>query len=235
MMSARTHPPGSISPDPPVQRLRMRYGKRGDARFIGHLDVARFWERVFRRVGLPLAYSHGFNPQPRIQFASALSVGIEGENELADIFLDERVEPAFWLERIRQTLPDGFVVHDLVEVPLKLPSMQSALRAAVYEVSFRPPPDVAAMEERVQALLARRTILRPHHKRPERQVDLRPLILWLGVRGGDERVVVEMTLKAGQQGNARVSDVLEVLGLDPLQVRVVRKALILEESAPEEE
>jgi len=116
------------NPGTPFQRLRLRYSKKGEARYIGHLDVARFWERVFRRVDLPIAYSQGFNPQARLQFASALPVGVAGENELVDVWLLERIEPTAWLDRLRRTLPPGFFLKDIEEVPLKSPAMQSRLR-----------------------------------------------------------------------------------------------------------
>ena len=201
------------NPNMPVQRLRLRYGKKNDARFIGHLDVARFWERVFRRVNLPIAYSQGFNPQARLQFASALPVGITGENELVDVWLLERIEPSDWLDRLRSTLPPGFILQDICEVPLKSSVMQSSLRYAIYRVY--PCSDLSQDElrGRVQNLLAEEAILRPHQKKKEKTYDLRPLIDSLDVQTENGVVVLEMKLRSGQQGNARASEVLEVLGL----------------------
>lgn len=213
------------SPPPPAQRLRLWYAKIGDARFIGHLDEARFWERVFRRAGLPLAYSHGFNPQPKIQFASALPVGVEGLNERMDVWVTEPVDPAAWLEPIRRNLPAGFRLHAVQTVPLDLPPMQSVLRAAVYEVHWPegvPPPPLTV---RAQALLETSSLPRPHPKDPARTYDLRPLIFALSVLAPDR---LGMTLAAGPHGSARADEVVAALGLDDLPYRLARVALQLE-------
>lgn len=226
-----SNPPANPNPPPPSQRLRLCYSKKGDARYIGHLDVARFWERVFRRVNLPLAYSHGFNPQARIQFASALPVGIEGENELADVWLLERVQPEIWLDRIRATLPAGFVLHHLAEVPLELPAMQSSLRYALYEVQWHSSLSREELEGRVQALLAEPEVIRPHHKKQGKTYDLRPLIAELQVVSSPNgRPILRMKLHSGPQGNARAHEVISQLGLDDIPHTITRTGLILEES-----
>lgn len=220
-------------PAPPVQRLRLRYGKKGDARYIGHLDVARFWERVFRRVELPLAYSHGFNPQPRMQFASALPVGIEAENELLDVWLLQAVEPASWIERLRRTLPTGFILHGLDQVSLDLPAMQASLRAAQYRIEFGETGDID-LARRVRALLDRERLLRPHHKKPNQTYDLRPLIHAIEVLPGGETSGPHllMNLAAGQEGNARVTEVIEALDLASIPHHIVRTGLSLAEPEP---
>ncbi len=212
---------------PPAQRLRLTYSKKGDARYIGHLDLARFWERVFRRVDLPLAYTHGYHPQPRIQFASALPVGVAGENEMVDIWLTERVEPEAWVQPITRNLPDGFAIKTLVEAPLKLPAMQASLRAAVYRICWK---DVAGEElaERVSAVLGAEEILRPRFKKPEKTYDLRPRILSIDILP-HEPGCVRMKLAAGSQANARVSEVIAVLGLDDRRHAILREKLILDE------
>ena len=210
----------------PVQRLRFCYAKTGDARYIGHLDVARFWERVFRRVDLPLAYSHGFNPQPRIQFASALPVGVEGERELLDVWLTERIDPEEWLDRIRANLPKGFSLHSIEEVPLDAPSMQSALRFATYEVQWDESLTREELESRVQALLAQSEIPRPKRKKPGQTYNLRPLIETMTVEEDDAgRPRLRMVLAAGSRGNARGSEVIDALGLGEKPHHIVRTAL----------
>jgi len=222
------NPKSEISSSP-VQRLRLRYSKKDDARFVGHLDVARFWERVFRRVELPIAYSQGFNPQVRVQFASALPVGIAGEDELLDLWLLERIDPSAWLDPLRCALPPGFALRDITEVPLKLPPMQASLRFAVYEVRFGAELRPDELEGRVQDLLAEPEIVRPHHKRPGKTYDLRPLITDLDVKTDNGEVLLIMKLSAGQQGNARASEVLDALGLAARPRAISRSALLLDE------
>ena len=212
---------------PPLQRLRLTYSKAADARYIGHLDLARFWERVFRRVDLPLAYSHGYHPQPRIQFASALPVGVAGLNEMMDVWLQERVQPQAWVEPIARNLPRGFAIKSLVEVPLKLPAMQASLLAAIYRVCWE---DVSGIElqQRVEEVLARSEILRPRFKKPDKSYDLRPRIHSIHLLP-DERGCVRMKLAAGSQSNARVSEVIDALGLANRRHAILREELILAE------
>jgi radical SAM-linked protein len=211
----------------PTQRLRLTYSKKGDARYIGHLDLARFWERVLRRVNLPLAYSHGYHPQPRIQFASALPVGVAGENEMMDIWLTERVEPGAWVQPIARNLPDSFAIKALVEVPLKLPAMQASLRASVYHVCWK---DVTGDElaMRVKSVLEAEEIMRPQFKKPKKTYDLRPRIHSIEL-SPDEPGCVRMRLAAGSQANARVSEVIAVLGLENRKHTILREKVILDE------
>ena len=215
------------NPPSPVQRLRLTFSKTGDARYIGHLDLARFWERVFRRVDMPLAYSHGFNPQPRIQFASALPVGVAGEQELLDLWLTRRIEPADWIDPIARNLPPGFAILGLEEVDLKLPAMQASLRQAVYRVCW-PDLDADTLAQRVAWLLSQTDIPRPHFKKPHKTYNLRPRILDVSPLP-DRPGCVRMTLQAGSQGNARVSEVIDAMGLAESPHDIVRERLILDE------
>ncbi len=211
---------------PPVQRLRLTYSKKDDARYIGHLDEARFWERVFRRVDLPMAYTHGFHPQARIQFAAALPVGVAGENELMDIWLAERVQPRAWIGPIARNLPPGFAIKSLAEVPLKLPAMQASLRAALYLVCWQNTPGDELMV-RAQKLLEEREILRPHFKKPGKTYNLRSRIQT--IEAAETPNCLRMLLQAGSQGNARINEVIAAMGLDDRAHAILRKRLILEE------
>lgn len=212
----------------PVQRLRLCYSQTDDARYVGHLDTARFWERVFRRVDLPLAYTQGYNPQARMQFASALPVGTAGENELLDVWLKERIEPQSWLERIRKTLPPGFRLKSIQEVPLKAPAMQSQLRQARYSVDFGAGIAGGELDARVQRLLAASELWRPHHKRKDRTYDLRALIVEMEVEVTRHGVLLHMLVRSGGQGNARVDEVLDALGVADIPHDTVRHELIFD-------
>ena len=77
----------SLSQRMPIQRLRVKFGRGRKLKYISHLDLMRLWERGLRRAGVPVAYSEGFNPRPRLSFASPLAVGTTSESELLDILL----------------------------------------------------------------------------------------------------------------------------------------------------
>ena len=90
-----------------AQRMRVTFSTADTVKYVGHLDMHRAWERAIRRARLPLAYTQGFNPQARLQFAAALPVGFTGQGEVADVFLNEALDPAEFLSRLAAALPPG--------------------------------------------------------------------------------------------------------------------------------
>jgi radical SAM-linked protein len=102
---------------PPVQRLRIRYAKRGRLRFTSHRDFSRAFERAIFRARVPMAYSSGFNPHPRISYAGASPTGAASEAEYVEIGLAEVVDPAVVHAQLEEALPDGLDVLEVVESP----------------------------------------------------------------------------------------------------------------------
>ena len=100
---------------PPVQRLRIRYAKRGRLRFTSHRDFSRAFERAVFRARLPMAYSSGFNPHPRISYAGASPTGAASEAEYHEIGLAQVVDPAVIQAQLEEALPDGLDVLEVVE------------------------------------------------------------------------------------------------------------------------
>jgi radical SAM-linked protein len=100
---------------PPVQRLRVRYAKRGRLRFTSHRDFSRAFERALVRARIPMAYSSGFNPHPRISYAGASPTGAASEAEYLEIGLAETVDPARLAEDLDRALPEGLDVLEVVE------------------------------------------------------------------------------------------------------------------------
>ena len=100
---------------PPVQRLRVRYAKRGRLRFTSHRDFSRAFERAIVRARVPMAYSSGFNPHPRISYAGASPTGAASEAEYLEIGLARTVNPAEVLAALDEALPDGLDVLEVVE------------------------------------------------------------------------------------------------------------------------
>lgn len=92
------------------QRLRLRFRKEGDLRWISHRDLLRVFERLFRRADLPLRMSQGFHPKPKLSFPTALALGVEGWNEVMEFELDRQLDPDMVREQIRSTAPEGLVV-----------------------------------------------------------------------------------------------------------------------------
>jgi len=99
---------------PPVQRLRIRYAKRGRLRFTSHRDFSRAFERAVFRARIPMAYSSGFNPHPRISYAGAAPTGSASEAEYLEIALAQEVDPADVHTALDEALPDGLDVLEVV-------------------------------------------------------------------------------------------------------------------------
>lgn len=133
----------------PVARYRLWYAKRGRARFASHRDFQRSFERALRRAGVPMAYSAGFNPHPRISYANAAPTGAASEAEYLEIGTAAHLDPSLLTDRLNLALPDGF---DIVEVvPARTPDFTKRLQASQWQVAL---PQVPLEEaERAMALL----------------------------------------------------------------------------------
>lgn len=217
-----------------VQRLRLTFSKTGPTRYISHLDLARTLERALNRARIPIAYTQGFNQRPRMSLATALPLGYTSEHELADIWLEERMEPAQAQARLMQKMAPGIAILDVVEVPLSADSLQTVTAASIYLATPLDPLDKEALAARIAQLLAADTLMRTRerYKRKNKRYDLRPLIIDLGLEetaDGALQIYMHLTLQPSKTG--RPDEVLLALGLDPLDVRVHRKRIVLQEEA----
>jgi len=137
---ART--PQGPPPPPVVQRLRVRYTKRGRLRFTSHRDFARAFERALRRSGVPIAFSAGFSPHPKVSYAGAAPTGTASEAEYLEIGLAEPRDPAEVGRALDAALPDGM---DILEVVLAPPgtSLADRIEASAWEIRL---PDVSVAD-----------------------------------------------------------------------------------------
>ncbi|NLF24447.1 MAG: TIGR03960 family B12-binding radical SAM protein [Deltaproteobacteria bacterium] len=122
----------------PLQNLRLRYQKKGLARFHAHLDLAKIFFRAAKRARLPIAYSNGFNPQPRFSFGPPLQLGIESSFEFVDIALVKALNPKSVLEALNPELPDGICVLEAEELTPGSASIQASLKDQSYEAVLLP-------------------------------------------------------------------------------------------------
>ncbi|MEO8828948.1 TIGR03936 family radical SAM-associated protein [Lapillicoccus sp.] len=136
--------PEGPAPAPAVQKLRLRYAKRGRLRFSSTRDFQRALERALRRADVPMAFSAGFHPHPRISYANAAPTGTASEAEYVEISVTERVDPEAVRAALDEALPAGL---DVVEVVEAAPgALADRLQASDWVIAFR---DVGA--ERLQA------------------------------------------------------------------------------------
>jgi radical SAM-linked protein len=211
---------------PVRQRLRVTYARCEAIKYISHLDLARTWERTLRRAGVPLAYSQGFSPRPKITFAAALPVGVTGQREVMDLILAHTVMPLTFAKRLTPHLPPGLKVVSVEEVYHKLPSLQSQVRAAEYRIEVKWTESHQALEARVTDFLAAETIMR---QRRGKAYDLRLLVESLSVgEGVQDGYVLHMRLRLSQRGTARHDEVLDALGLAGMIGSACRERLFFE-------
>jgi radical SAM-linked protein len=164
-------------------RVRLRFAELGRVRFVSHRDIARIWERAIRKAGLPVAYSEGFSPRPRVHFGLALSVGHESEAEYLDIDLTEVVDVDGLPDLLTPCLPEGVDVTGAIEVAPNAPSLQSAVDLVSWR--FEVPGDHDAIAEAVDRHLARDRIeVTISRKGSDQVADLRPALVHLSV--GDQ-------------------------------------------------
>jgi radical SAM-linked protein len=212
-------------------RVRITFAKAGALRFVGHLDLHTIWERSLRRAGLPLAYTQGFHPGPRLQIASALPLGISGKAEIVDAWLDgETGESLPDLDSLQRCIPPGLRILSIEAVDLKSPALQTCVVSAVYEVAFLELADLNDLKSTMDALLSETVITR---QRRGKEYDLRSLVERLEVLPPDDsglpRVGMQLAARPGATG--RPEEVLDALGIPLDTVRIERTQLILSDSA----
>lgn len=228
-----TRPAAEPPADPvdlPLRRIRARWAKREALRYTGHLDMQLVWERTLRRAGLPLAYSKGFRPNPRLHLAAALPLGFLSCGEITDFWLEQAGSPDLdaLAAQIQAAAPPGLEILGVEAVPLSEPALQTQVRAAEYIATALDLIDLAGLARSVETLLEAPSILchRRGKKRHGQPYDLRPLIECLET-GPAEPPVLRMRLTAREGATGRPEEVLKALGHDPASFRVERLALIL--------
>lgn len=198
-------------------------------KFISHLDIMRLWVRALRRARVPLAYSEGFSPHPRISLAAPLSVGVTGESEFMDVTVSRPVSPHWFVNAVNRQLPHGIEVLEVYPIAPSVPSLQSQVRQAHYTVEVT----TAKPEEEIRADIRRLLALEHlpwHHERDtgRRDYDLRALIDDISLEGcHDGTCVLTMKLRCDESGSGRPEQVVYALGFNEHPKSVQRTRLVL--------
>ena len=201
-------------------RLRVTFSKQGALRYTGHLDLHKIWERSIRRAKLPLAYSQGYHPQPKIQLAAALPLGFASRAEVMDIWLNEDVNEV--VPALQANVPPGLTILQAETVDERAPSLQTQVIAAEYQVEITEAGYASDLNERIASVMESESIPRV---RRNKQYDLRPLIEDLTI---NDNGYIFMHLTAREGATGRPEEVLAALEI-PLEVtRIERTRLIFE-------
>ena len=211
-----------------TQRMRVTFATADTVKYVGHLDMHRAWERAIRRARLPLAYTQGFNPQARLQFAAALPVGFTGQGEVADVFLNETLAPAEFLSRLTAALPPGIRPLRAEPVAREVPSLQSQVCGAHYWVEVGTDEADAMFAARLSGFLARPEAWRERRKGKDVACyDLRPLVQELTYAGSNTHgQTFTVTMRAEPGATGRPDELLAELGYEGAPRRIVRAKLL---------
>lgn len=203
-------------PDEAFKKFELTYSKLDDARFFGHLEMATIIRRAFRRAGLSVKYSHGFNPSMRMSFDNALPVGMESESEILFIYLEKDLDPQFILEQVNAQLPEGL---DITRCRPFKKTAQDASEKARYHIQY-----AAGLldQSKIDGLMGlKELILEDKSKKGKiRKTDLRQAVET--IRLEDDQVLF-MELKKINQRTIRPGDILNLgFGLTPDQIQTIR-------------
>lgn len=179
--------PDGPAPPPVVQRLRLRYAKRGSLRFTSHRDFARAFERALRRAGIPMGYSAGFSPHPKISYHGAAPTGVASEAEYLEIGLARPMDPDAVRAELDACLPAGLDIEECV--PAGAGTLADRIDASRWQISL-PGLDASTVDQAVAAFLAAPEILVERlTKTGRRSLDARAAVVSLAAAEGASAVI----------------------------------------------
>ena len=208
-------------------RIRVTFAKTEPMRFTSHLDLFRAWERTFRRAGLPILFSQGYNPRPRMQLAAALPLGFTSSCEVIDVWLeDDAPQCSDMKSALIQFQPPGIEIQDVIEIDPQAPPLQKQVLSAEYMVTLL--DQMSQLSDRVTNIFRKDTLQRERRGKP---YDLRPLIeeLYLINQGEKEWQCLFMRLSAQEGKTGRPEEVLLALDIPPESARINRIRLIFDD------
>lgn len=212
-----------------MQRLRIKFNRGEELKFISHLDITRLWQRAFVRAGVPLAYSQGFNPHPQISLAAPLPVGVTGEAELMDIYCARNVSPPSFTQSVNRELPGGIRIVQTQQVNPTLPALQAVVALAEYDITVATDRSKEEVERMIAQLLSLATLPWQHERDTGvRHYDLRTLVqdIWL-IDCKDGNAVIGMKLNCDSNGSGRPEQVSLALGFTGYPRSINRTELFL--------
>jgi radical SAM-linked protein len=212
-----------------MQRLRIRFTREDEIKFISHLDIMRLWERVLTRAGIRITYSEGFSPHPRLSLAAPLAVGVTGESELLDVYTADTVSPHWLTDAVNKQLPVGISILGVQQIGITIPSLQSQVSQAEYRIDVERADGPDDIDSAIVSLLSSKTLPWYHERDTgKREYDLRELIEDIRVESSDdEQCTLAMVLRCGSNGSGRPEQVTLALGFKRYPLSISRTKLIL--------
>lgn len=215
------------------RRFYVTFSRGAVLRFLSQLDMMRLWERALRRAGLPLRYSQGYHPHPRLSLALPLVVGTTAAAEWLELELASAILPAEMCARLSPQLPKGIKLGWIGQACWEAPALASLLRGAEYEVELAQPLELDWLREKLQRFLeADSWMVEEWHKGKRRMRDVRQGVAELSLESwSDSSVRLRMVLHHRPEASGRPDRVLRALGL-PESARVFRQQLLFQAPPP---
>ncbi len=212
-----------------MERIRITFEKTGAMRYTSHLDMQKVWIRALLRAKLPLAYTQGFHPTPKVAYAWPLPLGWGTEGELMDIWLDDpeekEVEADSFIRDVNIAMPAGLRILSIEKLPYSDPALTIVIKSAVYQIIFPDLQNVEDLKEKIAELMSHKTIER---ERRGKIYDMKPLIEdWLCGTGDNGEVFMKVQMAARDSAMGRPDELAAALGFDPFAVNITRLKYIL--------
>lgn len=191
-------------------KLRVKYSKMESARFLSHLELIKVMERAFRRAKIPLAFSEGFNPHPKVSYASALSVGIASRSEYLDLELSARVDLLDFKKRLNNCLIKGIEILDVKEIKDKTKSLTSIVERAEYTAISLVEKKLTS--EELQQLIEKfflqsEILINRQSKDKNKEINIKEGIYKFHAEFNDMNLLINYMVASGNKGNIRAGEV----------------------------
>ncbi|MFW6022149.1 MAG: TIGR03936 family radical SAM-associated protein [Halanaerobiaceae bacterium] len=190
--------------------IRAKFEKLDSVKYISHLELMDTFRRVFRRAGLPLAYSQGYNPHIILSLSQPLKVGMVGRGEYFDLELSEDISPKDFIKSVNQKMPEGIKILEAKKVPENIKSLMAVINTAVYVYDIKLTENAHSEKELIQKFLKKENIeiIRHRRNKKDKKLDIRPLIH--DAEKFDEGKWA-FRVQCGSAGNLRAEEVIRAL------------------------
>lgn len=209
-------------------KIRIKFTKEEPVKFLGHLDIMRFFQRCFNRAGIRMIYSEGFNPHQKLSFAMPLGLGITSSGEYLDCYIEDGQDLQDVKDRMNAVSGDGFRIVSVKELSENAAKAMAAVAFASYDVTVCSEITPEELQSGVDSFLRNETyIIHKKTKKKEQDVNIRPLVKELSADGH----VIHMVLSAGSEDNVKAESVaqavFDLLGIDYQREKITMKRLDL--------
>ncbi len=201
-----------------MERLSFSFARKPDLAYISHLDMMRLLLRALRRSGLPLSYSQGYNPHPRLTLALPLPLGVTASEEYGEVFFSEAVGPEIFIESLNRQLPPALELKGALILKSELPALAAEVSAAYYRVFIETYINQGTffqeLKSALEGMLEKEEILMERRKKKKKvtYINVRPYIFEANLLGkGKNALELSLLLKAGSSGGVSPFFIIEKL------------------------